>query len=651
MRSIRTYAFLYVALFAVMFNGVLLCLFAFADDSAVTVTTITVPVACTLRGTGTAHSATLSPNTYSGANGSEYEDGIGKTTLTAICNDDNGFSIYAIGYTGNSYISENHTKLIGNDLGGIISTKVYESGDSVSNWSMKLTKVTYVTESYNPHNLTLTTGYDSWHVIPDTYTKVAQYKANTGSSTTDTTLGVKLETTYAAFIASNQPADTYVGQVKYTMVHPYNEEALQPQITESGCIRYYKNGGNVEGTMGCQPVSASATNVTLLASNYSRQGYGFAGWSDVYDYEVNSNAHFYGPNEEISFEAGTYSGSNPGLSLYAVWIKSQGYLQDSAKVAALCGAGQDSLDSVVFSVDPNNQDDWSITAGLSSVTALTDTRDNETYAVAKLSDGNCWMIENLRLSNKHQENGVTVPTVLTLANTNNPLNDGVNVTLKHNYTDTETYSTLSASSDVIYNETTAPEGWCNTISAECIDQSRIRTDNTTDRASNPTDNFYTNLYGYGNYYNWYSATAGRGTYSKLNSSTEGDLCPYGWHLPTGTGSGEFGLLSNSLGGPKNANNVAVTMINGSTTPTNTVMLQRLRHFPNNIVYSGSWSVDNSTTIGFRGSSGAYWSSTATTSNNGIAYYFDYLGSAVYPGTRGYRNKFAAMTVRCITSGM
>ena len=38
-----------------------------------------------------------------------------------------------------------------------------------------------------------------------------------------------------------------------------------------------------------------------------------------------------------------------------------------------------------------------LSAALSSVTALTDQRDGETYAVARLADGNCWMIENLRL--------------------------------------------------------------------------------------------------------------------------------------------------------------------------------------------------------------------------------------------------------------
>ena len=198
-----------------------------ADDSTTVTASIKVPIACTMRGVGTnSHTATLAPNTYSGASGSEYENGIGKTTLTAICNDDNGFAIYAIGYTGNSYDFENHTKLVGNNTNSTINTKAYAAGDTTSNWSMKLIKINDSTISYNPQNLSILSdtegSFASWHSIPDEYTKVAEYHANTGSSVTDTTLGVVLEATYAAYIAQNQPTDTYVGQVKYTMVHPYS---------------------------------------------------------------------------------------------------------------------------------------------------------------------------------------------------------------------------------------------------------------------------------------------------------------------------------------------------------------------------------------------------------------------------------------------
>ncbi len=613
---------------------------ASADSSAVSTASITVPVACTMRGTGVdSHTATLAPNTYSGASGSGYENGIGKTTLTAICNDDNGFSIYAIGYTGNSYDSENHTKLVGSTTGGTIATKAYASGDTTSNWSMKLTKVTNTSESYNPQNLTIQSdtegSFDTWHSIPSAYAKVAEYHANTGSSTTDTTLGVKLETTYAAYISSSQPADTYVGQVKYTMVHPYTEAPLQPQTATSGCINYFPNGSNVDGTMGCQPISSTDTSATLLASNFSRTGYGFAGWSNKFDYATNPNQEgikFYGPQEDITFTAGEYTGSNNGLALYAVWVKSVGNLQDTAKVATLCGTGAGSLIKANEATNILSQ----------SITALSDSRDNNTYAIAKLADGKCWMIENLRLDNSAS---------LTLANTNNPLNDGTNVTLKHSYSDTETYNTLSASQDPT---TTA---WCQSNSASCYDQSMLFTGNTTNRASYETGATMINndnIYSYGNYYNWYSATAGRGAYSfsTYNNSVAGDLCPAGWHLPKGgdksnEANNEFWSLvvTGINNGTNPANYESSTTPYYTGTPEGTDASNKMRAYPNNFVYSGNVY---SGSVYSRGSNGGFWSSTAYSSRN--VYYLS-LGSS-YADTGTFNaNKYNGRTVRCVASGV
>ena len=588
---------------------------------------VTVPEACTMTSTNTApHTATLSPNTYSGASGSEYENGIGKTTLSVICNDSNGFAIYAIGYTDNKYEGDNHTKLIGQNTSSTIDTAVYTNSTTPSNWSMKVNKVTDSTVSYNPQNMSILNSFDSWHIVPATYTKVAQYHANTGSSVTDDTLGAKVETTYAAFIAPNQPSDTYIGQVKYTMVHPYTEQPLQPQMATAGCINYFPNGRNVVGTMGCQSAT-DGNNIDLLASNYSRTGYGFAGWSNKFNYATNTDADlkFYGPNETITVPTGTTAN---GLSLYAVWIESEGSIQDTTKVAQLCSTGTGSLTAA-----PTDG-----TANLSSVSALTDQRDNNTYAIAKLADGKCWMIENLRLDNTAE---------LTIMNTNNPLNDSdaINptVTLKHNYTDSNTYNTLSASSNVAYDADTAPDGWCTTHSAACYDQSRLRTDDTANRATNNPNTNSSAMYSYGNYYNWYSATAGRGTYNKSSGTTDGDLCPTGWHLPSGTGSGEFGLLSNSLGGYKNASNVAQNM-NSSTTPTGLIMSKRIRQFPNNSLYSGyvgGGSLRN------RGSYGFYLSSTAYTK---LLVYNLYLSSSyVYPGTNDTVSKYDGWTLRCVAS--
>jgi uncharacterized protein (TIGR02145 family) len=86
--------------------------------------------------------------------------------------------------------------------------------------------------AYNPENMTITNSFGSWHTVPDDYVQVAEYKATTGSSATDTTLGGKVTTTYASYISTTQAADTYEGQVKYVMVHPYDGTAPEKVVPE-----------------------------------------------------------------------------------------------------------------------------------------------------------------------------------------------------------------------------------------------------------------------------------------------------------------------------------------------------------------------------------------------------------------------------------
>ena len=346
-----------------------------ADTEAVDTVTITVPSACSMSGTittGNEHTATVDSGTY--------VDDIGTTTLKTICNDSNGFSIYAIGYTNDEYGNTVLKSSLG-DTSNII-TGTATSGNT-SNWAMKLEAGS---GTYAPIIETDTNGsFANYHVIPDSYTKVATF-----ASTTDTTNGSTLTTTYAVYMNATLPAGTYEGKVKYTLVHPASETPLQPQTATSGCINYFANASDAVGTMGCQSISSSDTTATLLASNFSRSGYGFAGWSDKFDYATNPNAKFYGPQEDITFTAGQYTGTNNGLALYAVWVKSQGSLQDASKVLSVCSG---------LTTAPTNG-----SANLSSVSALTDERDNQTYAIAKLADGKCWMIENLRLESTAEHN-------------------------------------------------------------------------------------------------------------------------------------------------------------------------------------------------------------------------------------------------------
>ena len=115
---------------------------------------------------------------------------------------------------------------------------------------------------------------------------------------------------------------------------------------------------------------------------------------------------------------------------------------------------------------------------------LEDERDGNFYTVKRLADGNVWMTQNLRITNK----------TLTSADSNLPSGESFTIPV----------SDLS-SVTTEYNKSVA--------------------------YVIPT---------YGGYYNFYTATAGWGEYDVKWSTSPKDICPKGWRLPTGgDDSGEF----------------------------------------------------------------------------------------------------------------
>ena len=215
-----------------------------------------------------------------------YQPNIGTTTATIMCNDHEGFAIYAAGYTGNEVSDTNSNKLVGTSLS---SNAVIESGiatsagnPDVSNWAMKLAITQDSGDTTSPNNFTIDSApnvyypsqedpttssypFSNYHVVPNEYVKVAH--KNSSTDMTPTTGGVKLTTTYAAYISNTQPADTYTGQVIYTLVHPSNGAApLAPQPATAGCINYFANASDAVGTMGCQSATDEET-ITLLVSS------------------------------------------------------------------------------------------------------------------------------------------------------------------------------------------------------------------------------------------------------------------------------------------------------------------------------------------------------------------------------------------------
>ena len=216
------------------------------NDSVVDEVSVTVPISCSLSGTGmTSHNAEIANGTYTAD--------IGTTTLKAFCNDNNGFAIYAAGFTGDEVGGTNSNKLVGTSASNnaTIETGLATSAGNpdTSNWAMKLaitgdsgdtTGTNAVTIDSAPNVLNgEAASFSSYHVVPNEYAKVAHKNSATNMDTT--TGGVTLTTTYAAYISKTQIADTYSGQVIYTLVHPSDHAApvfLNPNADNISEVNY-----------------------------------------------------------------------------------------------------------------------------------------------------------------------------------------------------------------------------------------------------------------------------------------------------------------------------------------------------------------------------------------------------------------------------
>ena len=234
-------------------------------------------------------------------------------------------------------------------------------------------------------------------------------------------------------------------------------------------------------------------------------------------------------------------------------------------------------------------------ASIGDTATLKDVRDSKTYVVKKLADGKCWMVQNLRL-------GGSSAITLTPADSNVTANFTLSAT-------TNSFGTTNDAAGININRMhDNGNTWLN--------GSSVQTSGTP-----PSQTQYM-----GNYYNWYTATAGSGTYSTgSNVIATQSICPKGWRLPKGgainatTGNGEFQQLYDAYG---NATNFI----------SNT-----------SAVLSGFW-YDSSAND--QGSRGGWWSSTAY--DSALGYYLIFNSSSVYPQSNHYKRD--GLSVRCVAEG-
>ena len=166
---------------------------------------------------------------------------------------------------------------------------------------------------------------------------------------------------------------------------------------------------------------------------------------------------------------------------------------------------------------------------------LKDIRDGNTYFVGKLKDGNCWMMDNLRL-------------------------DPSNTTTANRMSEENTNATTAAIQNYLNGGNTAgEEGW-SSIAVADVDTNFSENGRTIPKINNANKDVLATGYGpassegkakMGVLYNLCAASVGTYCYDVgQGANKEGtdvdvayDVCPVNWRMPTGGADGEFGRLN------------------------------------------------------------------------------------------------------------
>ena len=241
----------------------------------------------------------------------------------------------------------------------------------------------------------------------------------------------------------------------------------------------------------------------------------------------------YTPNHAIKVTDAPATASNTTITFGAKAdiTKPSGTYTTSVTFTAITNYAPHSIINGMYMQDINPGDCAATPLYSVSNTAYTavDARDNEEYIIARLADGNCWMLDNMRLD-------LTDSTVLNSLTTDNTNADSASLTgLK---TGNRSAGNRYASSGF--------EIWDSNHTTNQYYRAKANADykNTT-----------TTSYGAGSgkigvYYNYCAASAGNYCYNSVagidDTSTlqdaQYDICPKNWRIPTSTADGEYQAL-------------------------------------------------------------------------------------------------------------
>ncbi len=261
---------------------------------------------------------------------------------------------------------------------------------------------------------------------------------------------------------------------------------------------------------------------------------------------------------------------------------------------------------------------------------LQDVRDGSEYYIQKLTDGNCWMLQNLKLTREGIEEW------------------------KKSHIDSENNIKLSSKySNVADDSTFTMPMTISSLNSGSTSQFGTNSHyNTTAQIYNPSETANGRQKGYGAYYNWYAATAGMGNTSVIANGTDVDysICPKGWRLPTSKKS------SSTVEYEYSFNKLTIDQLTGETVlgdrwldKTYTNVELNLANSSGYLLSGGFFSAAGSIVNGSigvsAGSIGHYWSSTAY--DNNLAYNLAFNYTIVDPAPAN--DRYNGYSVRCLAN--
>ena len=495
-------------------------------------------------------------------------------TITAGSNDAHGYKLY--GTVGSS--SSNYTDLrLSSSNTTNVFTNLSSNKANLTNFSDNTWGYSYSTDSGSSWVSgsvgSTSSGYNGLPLYNSSNNASGVVLAST-SSASETSLQFKI----GAKAASTQVSGTYTNTINFIGVGNV--------VTTTYSLNYVDASG--EGTGLPASLSGQTTNdgvITLSDTTPTRTDYVFKGWCDTNNSSdtTTCTGTTYDPGRIYIIPAANQGGTVT-VNIYAIWesaipettIANATYMQEVSSCPDTLTTGQ--------------------------VYSIKDSRDEQSYNVAKLADGKCWMITNLNLAGG---------TTLDASDSNVP---------------SDNYYTLPASSK---------SGFSSDTTAYVYNSG-----NTTSTCTGSSGCY--------SYYSWLAATAGGKDSSGNAVSANGynaaySICPKGWRLPTSTTSnanaqsstnwktGDWYALATAYGAnlESNYSQSAATFYNNAGPGTT----------PNFLLAGGYYN--SSFYLG--GSDGDYWSSTSYSSAYAYYLYFDpsYVNSAYRDDRR------RGESVRCV----